>query len=189
MKYALVGEKLGHSFSPEIHRALGGYDYELVELPHNALPAFLLKRDFAGINVTIPYKEAVIPYLDRVDDTALSIGAVNTVVNRDGKLFGYNTDLYGMIALIRRAGIDLSGKKALIAGSGGTSKTALAAARALGAREAYRVSRSGAEGLTTYEIARERHADAAIWIRAAAIIMNRAAGTPLPDTSPMTKHR
>ena len=166
MKYGLIGEKLGHSFSPEIHRALGGYEYELAELSPEALPVFLRERDFAGINVTIPYKEAVIPCLDEVDESARLIGAVNTVVNREGRLFGYNTDFFGMLSLLRRAGIDPKGKKVLIAGSGGTSKTAAAVAEALGAARVYRVSRSGRDGLLSYEEAREKHRDAALWINA-----------------------
>ena len=96
--------------------------------------------------MTIPYKERVIPYLDQLSDTARAIGAVNTVVNRDGKLYGDNTDLAGMLALIRRMGLVLSGKKVLILGTGGTSKTARAAASQLGAAEVYRVSRSGRDG-------------------------------------------
>ena len=86
MKYGLIGERLGHSFSKEIHEALGGYEYEIIEIEREDLDAFMKKRDFTAINVTIPYKEAVIPYLDRISDQARAIGAVNTIVNRDGKL-------------------------------------------------------------------------------------------------------
>ena len=111
--------------------------------------------------MTIPYKERVIPYLDQLSDTARAIGAVNTVVNRDGKLYGDNTDLAGMLALIRRMGLVLSGKKVLLLGTGGTSKTARAAASQLGAAEVYRVSRSGRDGAVTYRQAEEEHGDAA----------------------------
>ncbi len=157
----LLGEKLGHSYSPQIHRALADYDYHLWPLKPEELEAFLTKRDFTGINVTIPYKERVIPYLDGLSHTARAIGAVNTVVNRDGRLHGDNTDLAGMLALIRSMGLTLSGKKALILGTGGTSKTARAAAAQLGAAEIYRVSRSGRDGAITYRQAAEAHGDAA----------------------------
>ncbi|MBP5288604.1 MAG: shikimate dehydrogenase [Clostridia bacterium] len=183
MKYGLIGEKLGHSFSPEIHRALGGYDYELRELTREELPAFFAARAFAGINVTIPYKEEVIPLLDEVDGAARAIGAVNTVVNRGGRLCGYNTDFDGMRDLLSFAGIDPADKKVLIAGSGGTSKTAEAAVRSLGARAVYRVSRSGADGLITYEQASREHGDAGVWINATPCGMYPNAGVSPVDLS------
>ncbi len=151
MEYGLIGEKLPHSFSKEIHEKLAGYDYQLKELTPAQLPGFLQKREFKGINVTIPYKQAVIPYLDEMDEKAKAIGAVNTIVNRDGKLYGYNTDYDGMVALIRHAGLSLAGKTVLILGTGGTSKTAMAVAKDLGAASVQRVSRSGREGAITYE--------------------------------------
>ena len=151
MEYGLIGEKLPHSFSKEIHEKLAGYDYQLKELTPAQLPGFLQKREYKGINVTIPYKQAVIPYLDEVDQKAKAIGAVNTIVNRDGKLYGYNTDYDGMVALIRHAGLSLAGKSVLILGTGGTSKTAMAVAKDLGAADVQRVSRSGREGAITYE--------------------------------------
>ena len=126
--YGCIGEHLPHSFSKEIHGQIGGYAYELKELTPEELPAFMTARSFRGINVTIPYKQAVIPFLDEIDETARAIGAVNTVVNRDGKLYGYNTDLDGLTRLIRRISLDLSGKKVLIPGTGGTSLTAAFAA-------------------------------------------------------------
>ncbi len=151
MEYGLIGEKLPHSFSKEIHEKLAGYDYQLKELTPAQLPAFLEKRDFKGINVTIPYKQTVIPYLDELDEKARAIGAVNTIVNRDGKLYGYNTDYDGMVALIRHAGLSLEGKTVLILGTGGTSKTAMAVAKDLGAASVQRVSRTGREGAISYE--------------------------------------
>lgn len=161
MKYGLIGETLGHSFSPEIHRKLGRYDYELREIPRGELAAFLLARDFFGINVTIPYKTDVIPYLDELSESARDVGAVNTVVNRDGKLYGDNTDVRGLIALIRRMRPDLSGLTVLILGTGGAGKAAVAAAKALGAKKIVRVSRTGREGAATYDdVCREyTHAD------------------------------
>ena len=93
-KYGCIGKKLTHSFSKEIHAKLADYDYELIELPEDKIKPFFEKKNFNAINVTIPYKETVIPYLDFVSDIALRIGAVNTIVNKDGKLYGYNTDYY-----------------------------------------------------------------------------------------------
>ena len=164
MNYGLIAEKVGHSFSADIHHRLFGYDYELIALAREDLSLFMTTRDFKAINVTIPYKEAVMPYLDEIDETAKAIGAVNTVVNRDGKLIGYNTDFPGLRSLILRSGISLKGKKVLILGSGGTSKTAVAVARDLGSGEVYRVSREGKEGCITYEQAKRSHADAQILI-------------------------
>lgn len=163
MTYGCIGEKLGHSFSREIHQRLADYTYELKELTPEELVAFMEEKAFSAINVTIPYKQDVIPYLYEISPQAKAIGAVNTIVNRDGKLYGYNTDFFGMRALIRRAGIDPAGKKVLILGSGGTSRTARAVAQDLNAREILVVSRSGNEGIT-YEEARTRHSDAAIII-------------------------
>ena len=154
MEYGLIGEKLPHSFSKEIHEKLAGYDYQLKELTPAQLPDFLKKRAFKGVNVTIPYKQAVIPYLDEIDDKARAIGAVNTIVNREGKLIGYNTDYDGMVALIRHAGLSLAGKTVLILGTGGTSKTAMAVAADLGAASVQRVSRTGKDGAISYEEAK-----------------------------------
>ena len=164
MEYGCIGEKLSHSFSKEIHALLADYDYEIREIPREELARFMTARDFKAINVTIPYKQDVIPYLDEIDPIAKSIGAVNTIVSRDGKLFGYNTDFAGMTALLSRAGIALAGRKVLILGSGGTSKTAVAVANAMGAREVFRVSRSAKDDCISYEDAVGLHADAEILI-------------------------
>lgn len=164
MNYGLIGEKLPHSFSALIHRQLFDYEYELKELRPDELELFMRARDFQAINVTIPYKEAVIPYLDDMDDVAASIGAVNTIVHRNGKLYGYNTDFLGLCALIERSGISLTDKKVLILGSGGTSKTAMAVARRLGCAVAWRVSRTAREGCLTYEQAKVHHWDAQVII-------------------------
>lgn len=162
MKYGCIGEYLPHSFSKLIHAHLASNDYTLCELTPDEVGAFLQKRDFLGINVTIPYKQTVMPYLDGIDEIAERIGAVNTVVNRNGKLYGYNTDFGGMRAMVLREGIELDGKKVLILGTGGTSKTARAVAASLGARETVTVSRSVKDGTVTYEEAYCRHADAEI---------------------------
>lgn len=140
-EYGCIGEHLGHSFSAEIHAMLGTYDYRLCELRPEEVGDFLRARAFRGINVTIPYKRTVIPYLDAIDDAARAIGAVNTILCRDGKLIGYNTDFYGMRMLLRRAGIDAKGKHAAVLGTGGTSSTARAVLRAEGAASVVRVSR------------------------------------------------
>ena len=164
MQYGCIAERLGHSFSKEIHAELGDYLYELCEIAPDALDAFLQKRDFRGINVTIPYKERVIPHLFYIDEQAKSIGAVNTVVNRDGKLYGYNTDFYGMKALIERLGLDLGGKKVAVLGTGGTSKTARTVAAFLGAGEILCVSRTAREGIIDYGTLKACHADVEIII-------------------------
>ena len=162
MEYGLIGEHLPHSFSKIIHEKLAPYSYELHELRPDEVDSFMRGKEFKGINVTIPYKQTVIPYLDEISDQARSIGAVNTVVNRNGRLCGYNTDYFGMKSLIERLGIDPAGKKVLILGTGGTSKTAFAVATDMGASEVYKVSRTGKEGVPTYEEAYERHTDAQI---------------------------
>lgn len=164
MEYGLIGEKLSHSFSKEIHNALADYSYELKEISQENLKEFMLLKDFKAINVTIPYKEAVIPFLYEISESAKEIGAVNTVVNKDGKLYGFNTDFLGLRELITYNKITLKGKKVLILGSGGTSKTALAVAKSLDAAEIYRVSRSGGESLLTYAEAYENHKDVEVII-------------------------
>lgn len=180
MQYGCIGEHLTHSFSKEIHAALAQYAYELKEIPAEDLDKFMTDRVFRAINVTIPYKQAVIPYLKKIDDMAATIGAVNTIVNRDGQLYGYNTDFAGMAALIRRAGISLQGKKVLILGTGGTSKTALAVARSMGADSVYRVSRSQKEGVLTYEAVKQAHLDAQVLINTTPRGMfSRQSGMPI----------
>lgn len=156
MQYGLIGEKLSHSFSKPIHEALSDYEYEIKEIPREELDAFMKKADFKGINVTIPYKSQVISYLHHISQDAQRIGAVNTVVNRQGKLYGYNTDFGGMKMLLEKAGFEIENSKVLIFGSGGTSKTANAVCRSLGAREAITVSRSGE---VNYENAHILHGD------------------------------
>ncbi len=164
MEYGCIGEKLTHSFSKIIHNKLTDYDYILKEIPKWNLRKFMLEKNFKAINVTIPYKQDVMEFLDVISDTAQSIGAVNTVVNKNGRLYGYNTDYLGMISLIKHNEIGLKGKKVLILGSGGTSKTAFAVAKQLECSEAYRLSRKGGEGLITYSEAEEKHSDAQIII-------------------------
>ena len=164
MEYGCIGEKLTHSFSKIIHNELFDYDYQLKELSREELDEFMKRRDFKAINVTIPYKQTVIPYLYEIEKNAREIGAVNTVVNKDGKLYGYNTDFIGMTELIDYNNILLDGRKVLILGSGGTSKTAFAVAKALNAKEVYRVSRGNTGNCISYEDAVRRHNDAEIII-------------------------
>lgn len=167
--YGLIGYPLGHSFSPQLHQMLGDYPYELRPLKPEQLEDFLLREPFLGVNVTIPYKKAVIPYCARLTERARAIGSVNTLIRQpDGSLLGDNTDLYGLQTLARQAGVEMGGKKVLILGSGGASLTAQAAARLAGAREIVVVSRQGPE---PYEGLARRHADAQILINATPVGM------------------
>lgn len=171
MKYGLIGEHLTHSYSCEIHAQIADYEYELHELAPSELGGFLTKREFNAINVTIPYKQDVIPYLDGISDTAKRIGAVNTIVNRGGKLYGDNTDFAGMLALAKHIGVDMKGKKVLILGTGGASKTGHALAEYMGAESVYYVSRSGKNGSITYEQAVSEHSDVQVIINATPVGM------------------
>ncbi len=172
----LLGKALGHSLSPKIHMMLGNSDYNLFEVAENGLADFL-SRDFDGINVTIPYKKAVMPYLAHIDPEAETIGAVNTVINRKGKLYGYNTDIYGFEKTLERADISLKGKKILVLGSGGAAQTVLYAAKKQGGTT-YVVSRSGD---LNYENCLALHADAQIIVNTTPVGMYPDNGTsPLP---------
>ena len=141
--YGLLGEHLPHSFSPQIHLALGNENYNLFEIAPENLEKFMREKNFKGINVTIPYKKAVIPYLDEISPEAEKIGAVNTIVVRDGKLCGYNTDYFGFKYIVEKSGITIHNKKALVLGSGGASATVQAVLADMGAREIFVVSRNG----------------------------------------------
>ena len=144
MKCGLVGKTLGHSYSPVIHSALADYDYSLFELGEDELEGFIRTGDFRGVNVTIPYKIAVMQYLDEISPEASRIGSVNTVVRTaDGKLVGYNTDYYGFGYMLDAAGIEVERKKVLVLGSGGASRTACTLLGDRGAREVVVISRSG----------------------------------------------
>ena len=146
MEFGLIGEHLGHSFSKTIHGMLTDAPYELVELRPDELAGFLAEKDFRGINVTIPYKRAVMPHLDEIAPSALACNAVNCIVNRDGKLSGYNTDYDGFIALVRHAGVDFKGAKVIILGAGGAASAVAAAARSMGAASVSNACRRPAEG-------------------------------------------
>ncbi|MGM9584736.1 MAG: shikimate kinase [Faecousia sp.] len=167
MKCGLLGRKLGHSYSPQIHGFLGDYSYSLFEKEPEELASFLREGDFTGINVTIPYKKDVIPYLDELSPTAQKIGSVNTVVRRaDGTLFGHNTDYFGFVSLVKHSGIAVSGKKVLVLGSGGTSNMAVTALKDLGAVPIV-ISRSGENNYGNLHL----HADASVIVNATPVGM------------------
>ena len=150
MKVGLIGEKLGHSFSKPIHEQLASYTYDLMPLSRQEFPVFMQNKPFDAINVTIPYKEMVMPYCDFIDEKASQIGAVNAIKNVNGRLYATNTDYDGLKLMIENR-FDLQGKTVAICGSGGTAKTAFAVCRALGAGEIIRVSRSKPQPYITYE--------------------------------------
>lgn len=157
LKCGLIGKTLGHSYSPQIHAELGDYSYSLFEMGEDELAGFLRSDEFHGANVTIPYKIAVMPYLDEISPEASRIGSVNTIVHTpDGKLVGYNTDYYGFGYMLDAAGIDVEDKKVLVLGSGGASLTARTLLRDRGAREVVVISRSGENNYSNLD----RHADA-----------------------------
>ena len=158
MQCGLLGRKLGHSYSPQIHSHLASYDYTLFEKEPEELEAFLKNGNFTGLNVTIPYKKDVIPYLDELSPTAKRLGAVNTIVRReDGTLIGHNTDYFGFCSMVGRSGLAVAGKKVLVLGSGGASNTAVAALEEMGAQVVV-ISRSGENNYDNLH----RHADAAV---------------------------
>ncbi len=142
MKYCLIGEKLGHSYSKIIHNKLG-LEYALKELNKEQLNKFLTNPDCDGFNVTIPYKKDVIPFMREISPTATLAGAVNTVINKNGVLYGYNTDVDGMNYMLNKVGVEVSGKVVMILGSGGTSNTAVALCKREKAKKYYIVSRTG----------------------------------------------
>lgn len=156
MVYGLLGRTLRHSYSPQIHALLGDYEYRLFEVEPQDLEAFLKKREFGGINVTIPYKKDVLPYLSGISDNAKRIGAVNTIiVKEDGGLYGDNTDYDGFLCLVQKSGFQVKGKKALVLGTGGASLPISAVLSDLGAREVVFISRSGENNYQNLS----RHAD------------------------------
>ena len=157
MKCGLLGRKLGHSYSPQIHAYLGSYRYDLFEREPEAVEDFLKNEDFSAINVTIPYKKTVMPYC-RLTPVAEYMGSVNTIVRqKDGTLLGHNTDYFGFTSMVHRSGLDPKGKKCLVLGSGGASVTAVAVLREMGANVIV-ISRSGEDNYDNLD----RHKDAAM---------------------------
>lgn len=153
-RFGLLGEKLGHSYSPRVHSMLGDYDYRLIELAPHELEPFMRSFELDGANVTIPYKKAVMPFCAELSQAARAIGCVNTIVRRDNGLYGDNTDLAGFVYMLAKAGIKPQGK-ALVLGSGGASLTACAALRQMGAQVVV-ISRSGENNYDNIDI----HSDA-----------------------------
>ena len=178
MKCGLLGRKLGHSFSPQIHAHLGDYSYALFEREPDQLEDFLRNGDWSGINVTIPYKKDVIPYLDELSPIAAKLEAVNTIIRRDGRLIGHNTDYFGFQEMVRSSGLDLAGKKVLVLGTGGASKPVIAALEDLNAN-VISVSRSGENNYGNLHC----HADAAAIVNATPVGMYPQTGTVPVDIS------
>ena len=179
-QYGLIGEKLGHSFSPAIHGKLADYEYRLFELKPEELEDFLLHGDFDGLNVTIPYKKAVIPYCKDLTPQARVIGSVNTIIRQtDGSLLGHNTDYDGFRYQLRRAGAQAAGKKALVLGSGGASLTVRAVLRDLGAVEIVTISRTGPDNYRNLD----RHRDAHIIVNTTPVGMYPHTGLSPVDLS------
>jgi len=167
MNCGLLGEKLGHSYSPQIHGMLSNYEYRLYEITPDQLPHFLEIGDFHGLNVTIPYKKAVIPFCDVLTAEAKKLGAVNTLVRQnDGKLLGHNTDYFGFKSMLHRSGLNVSNKKALVLGSGGASATVSAVLEELGANVVV-ISRSGSNNYSNLN----HHKDATLIVNTTPIGM------------------
>lgn len=175
--YGLLGRSLAHSRSPQIHNMIGAYPYHLFEVEPADLAAFFEKKEFCGINVTVPYKQTVIPYCHTLSDAALRIGAVNTIVKReDGTLFGHNTDYDGFYATVKRSELEIKGKKCLVLGSGGASKTVTTVLSDLDAGQIVVISRSGENNYQNLL----KHADAEILVNTTPVGMYpNCAETPI----------
>lgn len=180
MDYGLIGEKLGHSYSKDIHEMLADYTYDLCPLTKEEFETFMEKHDFKSINVTIPYKQKVIPYLDEMDDNAKAIGAVNTIVNKNGKLCGHNTDFSGFLYMLQKHNISIEGKKCVVLGDGGASKAIVAVLKKLGAGEIVIVDIIRTDSAITYEECFEKHTDAEFIANASPVGM-----FPKCDASPV----
>ena len=178
MKCGLLGRKLGHSFSPRIHAFLGDYSYEIFEREPEELEDFLKNGDWQGLNVTIPYKKDVIPYLDELSPIAAKLGAVNCIVRRNGRLMGHNTDYFGFQEMVRSSGLDLADKKVLVLGTGGASRPVVAVLRDLGA-EVISISRTGENNYENIS----RHSDAAVIVNATPVGMYPQTGLSPVDIS------
>ncbi len=177
LQCGLLGEKLGHSYSPLLHKHLGDYAYTLFPTPPEQLEAFFKRTDFHGINVTIPYKTAVIPYCAALSPAAMAIGSVNTIVRRaDGTLYGDNTDAAGFAAMLQKSGITVRGKKVLVLGSGGAMRSVCYVLRELDAGEVVVISRTGEDNYQNLD----RHRDAAVIVNTTPVGMYPHNGqTPL----------
>lgn len=179
-RYGLIGEKLGHSYSKLIHEQLADYTYNLIPLSKEEFHPFMKAHDFAAINVTIPYKQDVIPYLDEISDSAKAIGAVNCIVNHDGKLFGHNTDYAGFLYTLKKNNIKITDEKVLVLGNGGAAKAVVAALASLKPKELITVKYKEEPGTVTYEQAALMHTDASVIVNTSPVGMY-----PNVNASPM----
>ena len=182
MKFGLLGRKLGHSYSPMIFRLMGGYTYLLHEREQEGIEKLLREEPFDGLNVTIPYKKDVIPYLDEVDELAQRLGSVNTVVKRNGHLAGHNSDYYGFSSMVHRSGVTVQGKKVLVLGSGGASVTVVAVLQDMGA-DVVIVSRSGENNYENLHL----HADASVIVNTTPVGMYPNTGSAPLDLTRFPK--
>ena len=171
MRRGLIGEHLGHSYSQRIHETLGGYPYELIEVAPQDLDAWMKNKDFAALNVTIPYKKAVIPYLEELDERARRIGAVNTIVNDHGRLIGKNTDYYGCRFMLEQAGIEIQDRKVILLGNGGAAQAVPAVLEDLGAAAIVKVKRNPSPETLTYEEAYRDHSGAQVIVNTSPVGM------------------
>lgn len=180
MDYGLIGEKLGHSLSKPIHESLADYTYDIHPLTREEFKIFMEEKPFQAINVTIPYKKDVIPYLDSMDDNAKAIGAVNTIVNTDGKLRGYNTDFSGFDYMVIRHGVELENKKVIVLGNGGAAQAIKAVVKKHHAKEMIVVDVVDDGESISYEECFAAHTDADVIINTSPIGMY-----PKVDASPV----
>lgn len=187
MKYGLIGEKLGHSFSKDIHERIADYIFDLIPLEKEEFHDFMKKKDFTAINVTIPYKRDVIPYLDELDEHAKAIGAVNTIVNKNGKLKGYNTDCTGFLYMIKKHNIKMADKKVLVIGNGGASAAIQAAIQHEKAKEIVVVDVLPGNGSITYDEMFAHHLDAEVIINTSPIGMYPKTGNAPIDIAMFPK--
>lgn len=183
-QYGLLGKHLGHSFSPQIHKAIGGYDYGLFEVAPENLDSFLKNGQFNAINVTIPYKKTVIPYCAALSPQAEAIGSVNTIVRQaDGTLCGDNTDYYGFLYTVQNSGVKIAGKKCVVFGDGGVAPTVRTVLKDLGAGELVTVSRKGENNFSNLS----RHYDAQILVNATPVGMYPKNGETVAELAPFTR--
>ena len=171
MRRGLIGEHLGHGYSQRIHETLGGYPYELIEVAPQDLDAWMKNKDFAALNVTIPYKKAVIPYLEELDERARRIGAVNTIVNDHGRLIGKNTDYYGCRFMLEQAGIEIQDRKVILLGNGGAAQAVQAVLEDFGAAAIVKVKRNPSPETLTYEEAYRDHSGAQVIVNTSPVGM------------------
>ena len=183
MRYGLIGEKLGHSFSKDIHERIADYTFDLIPLSKEEFKTFMEKKEFTALNVTIPYKKDVIPYLDEMDEHAKAIGAVNTIVNRDGKLKGYNTDFTGFLYMVKKHNVHMEGKKGLIIGNGGASAAIQAVVQHESAGSMVIVDVVPGNGAISYDEMFSSHLDAEIIINTSPIGMYPRIGNAPIDIS------